>query len=264
MGGEAVSSAVGVPVSPEERRRFLLARLERDGRLVAAEIIREIGVSEDTVRRDLNELAAAGLVQRVHGGALPAGREQPGFAGRETIAVRAKSQIGARAAGLIQPGSVVLLDSGTTVREVAAALPASLEATIVTTSLPLALDLCDHVGLTVVIPGGTIDRRDRCIGGVAAFEWLQGVTADLCLLGVCGFDLATGVTAGGAEEAVLKRAMIAAAARTYALVDTEKLGHRAAFRVCAVERLTGVILDDAASAGAVAALAARGLDVRTG
>eukprot|EP01037_Dinobryon_pediforme_P040624 gene40624-49865_t len=116
----AMPPAAQVPASPEERRRYLLDRLDRDGRIVAAEVIRDIGVSEDTIRRDLTELAALGVVQRVHGGALPPAAARVGFTARVDTANDAKTRIGVRAAELISPGSVVLIDSGTTALAVAA------------------------------------------------------------------------------------------------------------------------------------------------
>src|SRR5580698_1615867 len=118
-----------------ERREFLLARLAAEGKLIARELAAELGLSEDSVRRDLRDLAAAGLCQRVYGGALPVSPALGTEASRAAIAPDSKRRVAARAAGLITPGSTVILGGGTTAQEVVAALPADLEATIITHSV---------------------------------------------------------------------------------------------------------------------------------
>src|SRR4051794_41720165 len=115
-----------------QRQEWLVDRLRRDGRLVAKDIAVELDVSEDSVRRDLRELAAAGLCQRVYGGALPAAPAAADYATRVSVAAAGKRRVAAAAAALIRPGSTVLLDGGTTALAVTAALPAGLSATIVT------------------------------------------------------------------------------------------------------------------------------------
>src|ERR1700739_783749 len=121
------------------RKQQLLERLTLDGKLVAKDLSVEFGVSEDTIRRDLRELAQEGLLQRVHGGALPASSAIADFAGRELLAPEGKIAIGRAAAQMIQPGQVVILDGGTTARQIARHVPLELKATIVTHSPTIAL-----------------------------------------------------------------------------------------------------------------------------
>jgi len=123
-----------------ERRDMLLARLTRDGKLIAKDLAAEFGLSEDSVRRDLRELAAAGLCHRVYGGALPISPAGP-MASRYGLAAASKQRIGVRAAALITPGTTVILDGGTTAMEVVAALPPDLEATIITRGAAVAAAL---------------------------------------------------------------------------------------------------------------------------
>src|SRR5262245_28231685 len=127
-----------------ERRDFLLARLHADGKVVAKDIAAELGVAEDNVRRDLREMAAAGLCQRVYGGALPAAPAAADYAARTTVAAGSKSRVAARAAALIPAGGTAILDGGTTALAVVAALPADLSATIVTHSPTVAAALVAH------------------------------------------------------------------------------------------------------------------------
>ncbi len=212
------------PFSPEERRRLLIDRLRADGRLVAANLAREFGTSEDTIRRDLRELAAAGLVQRVHGGALPVSPALEPFAARTRQSVSAKESLAAAGTGLIRDGQTVLLDVGTTNLALARALPPGLRVTVLTPSPPIAVALADHPLAEVVLIGGRLDKANQSVIGSAAVDAVRGVRADLCLLGVCSLDTEAGITVVGYEESHLKRAMMAASAETAALVTADKLG----------------------------------------
>src|SRR5262249_54275663 len=134
-----------------ERRQAILDRITIDGKVVASELVVSLGVSEDTVRRDLRELDSQGLVRLVHGGALPprSGVAQH-FAERRPIAPAGKAAIGAAAVGLVRPNDVVLVSGGTTVLEFARRLPDDLRATILTTGPDIALALVDRPGLEVI------------------------------------------------------------------------------------------------------------------
>src|SRR4051812_11826296 len=138
-----------------ERREVILRRLQTDGKVRAARLSEELGVSLDTVRRDLAELAAAGLVRRVHGGALPPASPGPSsFKERLPDDVDAKGAIAEAAVALVRRGDVVAVSGGTTILEFARRLPDDLEATVVTTGPDVAVALADHPGLTVDVIGG--------------------------------------------------------------------------------------------------------------
>src|SRR5437764_10487222 len=117
-----------------QRRDLLLDRLRVDGRVIAKDLAAELGVSEDSVRRDLRDLAAEGLCQRVYGGALPASPALAGYAGRAKVSVAGKREVAAAAASLIRPGATVILDGGTTALALGRALPAGLAVTVITHS----------------------------------------------------------------------------------------------------------------------------------
>ena len=127
-----------------ERKRLLLDVLKTEGKILASDLSRRLGVSEDTVRRDLRELDKAGLLHRVHGGALPRSPTSIHYAEREKESTDAKRKIGAAAARLLRPGEVVVLDGGTTALAVAEHLPADLALTVVTHSLPALEVLSGH------------------------------------------------------------------------------------------------------------------------
>lgn len=230
---------------PAQRRDLLLARLRADGRLVARELATELGVTEDNIRRDLREMAAAGLCQRVYGGALPISPATADYAARAAIATAGKQRVAAAAAALIRPGSTVLIDGGTTALAVAAALPADLVATVVTHSPTVAAALVGHPTVEVFVLGGRLFKHSAVTCGAAAAEAARGVAADLFLLGVTGVHDQAGLTTGDADEAAMKRVLASRAADTYVLASSEKIGAASPFTVLPLAEVSGIITDAA-------------------
>ncbi|MEV0894105.1 DeoR/GlpR family DNA-binding transcription regulator [Promicromonospora sp. NPDC050262] len=226
-----------------ERRDHLLGVLARDGKVVAKDVAADLGISEDSVRRDLRDLAAEGLVQRVYGGALPVSPAVVDYATRQSVAPDGKRAVASVAAGLVRPGGAVILDGGTTALAVARALPPDLGCTVITHSPTIAVALLDHPGAEIFLLGGRVFKHSAVAYGAAAVEAAQNVSADLCLLGVTGVHPEAGLTTGDAEEAAMKRALSARAAETYVLASSEKIGTASRFRVLPWERVTGVITD---------------------
>ncbi|MDI6101000.1 DeoR/GlpR family DNA-binding transcription regulator [Actinoplanes sp. NEAU-A12] len=226
-----------------ERRDFLLARLEADGKLVAKQLATELGVAEDSIRRDLREMAAAGLCLRVYGGALPVSPAVADYATRATVATSSKERVAVAAAALIRRGHTVLLDGGTTALAVTAALPPDLEATIVTHSPTVAAALVSHPCVDVYVLGGRLFKHSAVTCGAAAAEAAQGVTADLFLLGVTGVHHEAGLTTGDPDEAAMKRTLASRAAETYVLASSEKIGAASPFLVLPPDRVTAIITD---------------------
>jgi DeoR/GlpR family transcriptional regulator of sugar metabolism len=241
-----------------QRQEWLVDRLQRDGRLVAKDIAAELDVSEDSVRRDLRELAAAGLCQRVYGGALPVSPAVADYATRQEVAVASKERVAAAAAALVRPGGVAILDGGTTTLAVVAALPRDLEATIVTHSPTIATALADHAGVEVQILGGRLFRHSMVTCGAAAVEAAQGVSADVFLLGVTGVHHEAGLTTGDADEAAMKRALARRAADTFVLASAEKVGAASPFLVLPVSDVSGIVTDAPADEPTIVRIAAAG------
>jgi DeoR/GlpR family transcriptional regulator of sugar metabolism len=257
----ASDPGLDVRTSPEERRRFLLAKLRADGRLVAVALARELETSEDTIRRDLRELAAAGLVQRVHGGALPPSPALEPFAVRRHQAADAKEALAAAAARLPRDGQVVLIDGGTTNLAIARLLPPGLRLTVVTPSPPVALALADHPCADVILLGGRLDKTSQSVTGAGAIDAVRSLRADLCFLGVCSIDPEVGITVSGYDEAELKRVMIQAATQVIAAATASKLGTAAPFVIGPAEALTGLVTERSVPEAMLAAFVARGVAV---
>lgn len=247
-----------------ERRQHILATLRRDGKVLASELSAALDVSEDTVRRDLRELAEAGLLHRVHGGALPLSPAGGGYTRRQSQAPAAKAAIARAAAQLIRPGQVVMLDGGTTTLQVAQYLPADLRATILTNSLPLAVALAEHPAVEVIVLGGRLYKDALVTVGAATVEALRMVHADLCMLGVCSLHPEVGISVFDLEEAYVKRAMIAGAAEVVALASADKLGTAAPYIVGPLSDLTHLVTERSVAGETLAPYQAQGIAIVRG
>lgn len=245
----------------EERRNLILERLERDGKVVAADLSAELAVSPDTVRRDLRDLAEAGQLRRVHGGALPAAVGARPYAVRREQAPAAKEAIAHATSGLLRPGQVILLDAGTTTLAVARRLPRDLDATVITNSPPIAVALAEHPAVQVTMLGGTLAKDAQAVVGAATVEALHSVRADVLVLGVCSLHPEVGITVMDLEESYVKRAMIENAAEVVAVSSADKLGSAGPYVVAPLEELTHLVTERSVPADKLADYRGRGIEV---
>lgn len=225
------------------RKQAILAALKRDGQVVAKALSETFKISEDTIRRDLRELASEGLLQRVHGGALPSSPAAGDFVQRQQISPDAKSAIAQRAATLISPGQVVILDGGTTCVQLARHLPMTLKATVVTHSPSVAVELVDHPGIEVVIIGGRLFKHSIVTVGAAAIEAIGHIRADTYFMGVTGVHPTEGLSTGDFEEAYVKRALVARAAEVVVLASREKLNAASPYVIAEATAATSLVVD---------------------
>lgn len=225
-----------------QRKELLLGRLHADGRLVAKDLAAELDTSEDTIRRDLRELAVAGLCQRVYGGAIPVAPAAASYARRQEIATASKQRVAAACLELIEPGSTLILDGGTTALEVARSLPNDAGLTVITHSPTIAVALVDHPA-DVFILGGRLFKHSVVASGAAATEAAAQITADVFLMGVTGVRPDTGLTTGDVDEAAMKRALSRRAAQTWVMASEEKIGAASPFPVLPLDDVAGIVSD---------------------
>jgi DeoR/GlpR family transcriptional regulator of sugar metabolism len=248
-------------VLKDERLAHIVSVVHRQARVTVTALAAELGVSEDTVRRDLGELAGQGILQRVHGGAVlrPA---IPPFAERMLLSDSdLRARLATEAAGLARDGQIIFLDSGTTVLAVARRLPAALHATFVTPSVPVAAFLADHPSIDVLIVGGRLDKAAQSTIGVAAVEAIRHVRADLCFLGICGLDAALGISVASADEAAVKHALISQAAEVVAIAEADKLGTANPYLVDDIRAITYLITDRSSTEATLEPYRERGVQV---
>jgi DeoR/GlpR family transcriptional regulator of sugar metabolism len=246
----------------EQRKQHLLDILRRDGQIIAKNISRSLRLSEDTIRRDLRELAFEGRLQRVHGGALPASPAVGDIALREQLAPEAKRAVARAAAGLVCAGQTIILDGGTTTLQLAKQLPLDLRATVITHSPAIALALHEHAGIEVVLIGGRLFKHSMVCVGAAAIEAIARIRADIYFMGVTAIHAQHGLSTGDLEECHIKRALIASAAETQVLITAEKLNAASPYVIAQLREIDGLIVAADVPKAALAAYKKQGVAIR--
>jgi DeoR family fructose operon transcriptional repressor len=250
-------------VYAEERQAAIVGRARADGRVEVASLAESLGVTTETVRRDLTALERAGVLRRVHGGAIPVERLgfEPAVDTREQVATSEKEAIAKAALNELPVDGAIALDAGTTTLRLAEAIPVDRELTVVTNGLPIATVLAARPNLTVHLVPGRVRSRTLATVGEASVEFLRDLYVDVAFLGTNGFSADRGFTTPDAAEAATKRALMASAGRSVVLADSSKHGvdHFASF--AAVEDVDLLITDAGLDAAKVSGLEAAGLQV---
>jgi DeoR/GlpR family transcriptional regulator of sugar metabolism len=228
---------------PEERQRAILRQLNKVGRVVAADLAVEFAVSEDSIRRDLRELAARKLCYRVYGGALINGPSLSPLRHRREQRAGSKLLLARKAATLIGRNQVVMMDASSTNSAIADALPESHGLTVVTNAPDIAQRLMDRNGFEILLIGGRIDKPSGAATGAQAVESIRRIHADFCFPGACAIDPKSGLWSMDFEEALLKRAMIEASASTAVVVTADKVGTAATHHVAPIEQIEHLVVE---------------------
>jgi DeoR family glycerol-3-phosphate regulon repressor len=232
-----------------ERRRRILTSLQRSPAITTDEFAAELGVSPETVRRDLIELERRGMLRRVHGGAASLARlarlapEESAYSERVLEQSEAKRAIGAAAAVLVASGQTVVIDVGTTSLEVARALPHDLRATIATPSLLVAAELSARPHVEVLVAGGRVRSGDLACSGAETVDFFRDLHAEIAFLGSGAISPTAGLTDYHRDEVPTKRVIIANAERVLVLADSSKFDRSAPYRVCDLSDLDGIVTD---------------------
>lgn len=227
-----------------QRKQLILEKLGAEGQVQSKALSIFFDVSEDTIRRDLRELAAEGRLQRVHGGALPSSSAVAPFAERQSVKMDAKRRVARKGAQLISSGQVVIVDGGTTTSELITFFPPDLRITVVTHSPSIALGLVDHPSIEVILIGGRLYKHSIVAVGAAAIEGIENIHADLFFMGVTGIHPEAGLTTGDFEEACIKRAFSGRAAETVVLASPEKINTASSFVIGEVSSVNTIIVED--------------------
>lgn len=212
-----------------QRKKLILEKLALSGQVQSRQLSEDFGVSEDTVRRDLRELAAEGQLQRVHGGALPASAATATFGERKTLQLDSKRAVARKGASLIEAGQVVIIDGGTTTSEMIACMPRDRAFTVITHSPGIAVGLADYPLIEVIMIGGRLYKHSLVAVGASTIEAMANMRADIFFMGVTGVHAEAGLSTGDYEESSVKRALAARAAETIVLASAEKINRASAW-----------------------------------
>ena len=258
---------MAVPSNAGRRRESITQQLARENVVRVAELSRQFGVSEVSIRRDLERLEHQGYLQRVHGGAVAVavGSGAGALASVPTPYVDEKRRIGIAAAALIRPGERVIFDSGTTVLEIARSLSSDRAGTgnltAITSSLPIVQELGHRPWVHLLLLGGIYLPEYCVVAGPQTVENLRNLHADKMFLGTDGLTLDHGLTTANVLEAEVDRAMVRAAAQIIVVADSSKIGGIGLTTILPLEQVHKLITDQGAPADFVSALRAAGVEV---
>ena len=227
--------------SPEERLKLIEARIAERGTVRIGQLAIDFGVSEMTIRRDLDELEVLGLARRVRGGAVALGPEP--FDARHRHNARAKSQIADKLKGLIPDRGTVAFDASTTVYRLAAALDGARDLVVVTNGLDTFHALTTRPGVTATLTGGTREPRTGSLVGPVASRCAEGYLFDALVCSGAAIDPLMGSSEASIAEAEVKRALRATSSRIILAVDHSKLGTRAQARMFPIDEVDVLVTD---------------------
>lgn len=250
---------------PEERQQAIATLVTERGRLAVTDVAERFGVTTETVRRDLAVLERAGMLRRVHGGAVPAGAltlVEPALGERHGTRAEQKRKIAAAALDLLPDldGSV-LLDGGSSTAALADLLPAERRLLVATNSVPIAARLSASPAITLQVLGGRVRGVTQTAVGESTVRALEDLRVDVAFLGANGITPERGFSTPDESEASTKRAMTRAAERTVVLADSTKLGREHLVRFASPAEVDVLVTDSGADAETLAALRSAGMEV---
>lgn len=244
-----------------QRHAHILDRLRRDGQVIAKATALELGLSEDTIRRDLREMAAEGLLKRVHGGAMPLAPDLPDLSARLALSSPEKRALGQKAAGLVKAGQLVFLDGGSTTAEIARQLPRDMALTVATHSPTIAAEFEHHRLIEVILIGGRLYKHSMVSVGATAAAAIALLRPDIFFLGVTAIHPVHGLSTGDFEEAAIKRQIAASSGDTYVTVTAEKIDRVSPCLVLPLSGISGLIAAADITAETLAPYRAAGVTV---
>ena len=225
----------------QERHAFILDQIHASGKVMTIDLSLELKVSEDTIRRDLKELADSGKLKKVHGGAISHSLNPFHYKDREVYALEEKIFIAEKAKNLIKDHQVIFIDGGTTNLELARRLPQDLKATIFTNSLPIAVLLADHPNINLFVTGGKLLKDAQVTVGPEVLQMLAGLRVDVCILGTRSIHHQIGISEIDWDETQVKRAAIKASSEVICLVIPEKIGTTNPYIISEIQQVTTLV-----------------------
>jgi DeoR/GlpR family transcriptional regulator of sugar metabolism len=226
-----------------ERQAFIVHQVNLHNKVLLADLSEQIQVSNDTIRRDLQELSEAGKIIKVHGGALSPSFHNGHRASKEVYAYTQKKIIARKAVSLIKNGMFILTGGGTTVIEMARALPQDLQATFISGSIPALFEYANHPDIEVIAIGDKVSKNSKITVGSEAIFKIRELKVDLCFMGINAINLSTGVSDNDWDIVQVKKAMVDSAQRLVCLTISEKINSRQPIQICDIKKIDTLITE---------------------
>ena len=226
-----------------ERQAYIVHQVNLHNKVLLTDLSEQINVSNDTIRRDLQELADLGKIIKVHGGALSPSFHNGHQSHKEVYAYTQKKIIAKKAASLIKNGMFVLTGGGTTVIEMARALPQDLHATFISGSIPALFEYSSHPNIEVIAIGDKVAKTSKITIGSEAISKIREFRVDLCILGVNAINLQTGISDNDWDIVQVKKAMIESSEKLVCLTISEKIDSRQPIQICDIKKIDTLITE---------------------
>lgn len=226
-----------------ERHQLILNRVEQFGKVLVSDLTEELKVTEDTIRKDLQELSKAGLVKRVHGGAIRIDNSVLAFETRVQKNSVRKRELGKLALQFLQSDQIVYIDSGTTNLSFANEISKNFKGTVITNSPSIALTLSDHPYIRIRILPGELNKESKVIEGSDTLEAIRRINFDLCILGVSSIDINKGITVPMMEESLIKQQVIKQSSHVISIITGEKIGTTSTYFVDKSDAIDAIITE---------------------
>ena len=226
----------------KERQEFILHQLNLHNKILCADLSNKMGVSDDTIRRDLQELALEDKLIKVHGGALSKSFHTA-FDRKMVYNLEDKHIIAQKTAALVQSGMYILTSGGTSILEFAKSLDSNLNATFFTCSLNAAIEFAHHPSIEVVMIGDKVSKDSMLTTGASAVQTIESIQADLCILGINSLDTQFGLSENDWEVVQIKKAMIKASKKTICIGISEKLNSQQKIKVANLDEIDILITE---------------------
>lgn len=228
----------------EERLNAILERITRDSRIYVTTLSAELGVSDDTIRRDIVELEQRGLLTKVHGGAIARSGISIEFTERLNTDMEMKRQLVNKIIPLMKNDDVILIDGGTTNLELVKSLPSDKHFTVITNSLPVATELASKQNVDVTVLGGSIIGPSQVTAGIMTYRALENVYPDWTIVGVSDIHPEKGLMTTIQEEAIMKRSFIEQGGKRVAIVTSNKLNTAHHYRFASLSEIDYLVVED--------------------
>ncbi|KQW98586.1 DeoR/GlpR family DNA-binding transcription regulator [Flavobacterium sp. Root420] len=224
-----------------ERHKYIMSKLAEEQKVVTTDLALALDLSEDTIRRDLNELDNKKLLKKVYGGAIQITEKSVDVFNIDISAEDEKKQIVTKALSLLHDGQVIIMSGGSTNLVFAKLIPSGLKATIYTYSLPIAMQLSQHPNIDLIFIGGKMQKNAMVTIGMDVIQVLSKIKADICFIGASSINVKQGLTEIGYEVSIVKKAMIESSDRVVSMFSSNKLNTKMPHVVCDLSQLDTIV-----------------------
>jgi DeoR/GlpR family transcriptional regulator of sugar metabolism len=226
-----------------ERHKYIMSKLIDNHKVITSDLALDLDLSEDTIRRDLNDLDDKNLLKKVYGGAIQAEEKPTDVFDIVITAETEKKKIVTKALSLLHDGQVIIMSGGSTNLVFAKLIPSDLKATIYTYSLPIAMQLSQHPNIDLIFIGGKMQKNAMVTIGMDVIQVLSKIKADICFIGASSINVKQGLTEVGYEVSIVKKAMIESSDKVVSMFASSKLNTKMPHSVCDLNQLDTIVTD---------------------